>query len=62
MATPGLIKIVVFSNEGYNVIIYVHDVINLILSCDSNYIVDVVMRPKLGNSSIYMREIMIKRI
>ena len=43
MATQVLIKIELFWNEGYNVIIYVHDVINQILSRDSNYIVDVVM-------------------
>ena len=45
MATPGLLKIKVFWNKGYDVIISVHDVINKILSRDSNYIVDVVMWP-----------------
>ena len=40
----------------------VHDVTNKILSCDSNYIVNVVMRPKFGNSSIPMREGMINSI
>ena len=59
MATPGLLKIKVFWNKGYDVIIYVHDVTNKILSRDSNYIVDVVMWPKFGNSSIYMREVII---
>ena len=43
MATPGLLKITGFRNKGYDVIIYVHDVTNKILSRDSNYIVDVVM-------------------
>ena len=43
VATQVLIKIEVFWNEGYNAIIYVHDVINQILSRDSNYIVDLVM-------------------
>ena len=57
MATPGLLKIKVFWNIGYDVIIYVHDVTNKILSRDSNYIVDVVMWPKFGNSSISMREV-----
>ena len=33
----------------------VYDVTNEILSFDSNYIVDVIMRPKFGNSSIPMR-------
>ena len=36
--------------------ISVHDVTNRILLCDSNYIVDVVMWPTFGNSSIAMRE------
>ena len=44
MATLGLLKIKVFSNKSYNVIIYVNDVVtNQIFSSDSNYIVDVVM-------------------
>ena len=33
----------VFWNKGYDVIIPVHNVINEILSCDSNYIVSMVM-------------------
>ena len=40
MATPGLLKITVFSNKGYGVIISVHDVTNKISSHDSNYVVD----------------------
>ena len=56
MAPPGLIKITVFWNEGYDVITYVDDVTNKIL-CDSNYIVDVFMWPKFGNYSISMREV-----
>ena len=59
LATQGLLKIKVFRNKGYDVIIYVHDVNNQILLCDSNYIVDVVMRPKFGNSSISMKEVII---
>ena len=43
ITTPGLLKIRVFGNNGYDVIISVHDVTNKILSCDSNYIIDVVM-------------------
>ena len=57
MATLGLLKIKVFWNKGYDVIISVHDVTNKILSRDSNYIVDVVMWPKFGNFSISMREV-----
>ena len=45
--TLGLLKIKLFWNKGYEVIISVHDVTNKILSSDSNYIVDVVMWPKL---------------
>ena len=45
----------VFWNEGYDVITYVNDVTNKVLSRDSNYIVD--LWPKLGNSSICMREV-----
>ena len=59
LATPGLLKIKIFWKKGYDVIIYVHDVTNKILSCDSNYIVDVVMWPKFGNSNISMREVII---
>ena len=57
MATPGLLKIMVFWNKGYDIIISVDDVTNKILSRDSNYIVDVFMWPKFGNYSISMREV-----
>ena len=43
MATPGFLKIKILWKKGYDVIIDVHDVNNKILSCDSNYLVDVVM-------------------
>ena len=56
MATPGLLKITVFWNKGYDVIIYVHDVTSKILFRDSNYVVDVVMSPKFGKPNISMRE------
>ena len=62
MATPGLLKITVFWNKGYDVIISVHDVTNKILSRDSNYIIDVVMWPKFGNSSICIREVIITSV
>ena len=57
MATPGLLKITVFWNKGYDVIISVNDVTNKTLSHDSNYIVDVFMWPKFSNCSISMREV-----
>ena len=47
MATSGVLKITVFWNKGYDVIFYVHDLTKKNLSRDSNYIVDVVMWPKL---------------
>ena len=43
LATPGLLKVKVFWNKGYDVIISVHDVKNIILSLDSNHIVDIIM-------------------
>ena len=57
MATPGLLKITVFWNKSYDVIISVDDVTNRILSRDSNYIVDVFMWPKFDNSGVSMREV-----
>ena len=57
MTTPGLLKIKVFWNKGYDVIIYVHDVTNKTLFRDSNYIGDVVMWPKFGNSSIFLEKL-----
>ena len=57
MATPGLLKIMVFWNKGYDVITPVDDVTNKILSGVSNYIVDVFMWPKFGNYSISVRKV-----
>ena len=59
VTTPGLLKIRVFWNNGYDVIISVHDVTNKILSRDSNYIIDVVVWPKFGNCSISIRKVII---
>ena len=61
-ATLGHLKITVFRNKGYNVIISVHDVTKKILTRHSYYIVDVVMGPKFGNSSISMKGIIITSI
>ena len=52
MMTPALVKLKVFWNKGYYVIYSVYDVTNKILSRESNYIMDVVIWPKFGNSSI----------
>ena len=62
MATLGLLKIKVFWNKSYDVIIYVDEITHKILSCDLNHIADVVMWPKFGNSSIYMSEVIITSI
>ena len=62
MATPGLLKIGVFLNKGYDVIIFLNDVTNRYLSRDSNYVIDVVMWPKFGNCSISMRIVIITSI
>ena len=62
MATPGLLKIRVFWNKGYDVIIFVYDVTNKILSRNSNYIIDVVMWPKFGRYNISMRKVIITLI
>ena len=57
MATLELFKIKILWNIGYDVIISVHDITNKILARDSNFIVDVVIWPKFGNSNFSMREI-----
>ena len=57
MSTPGLLKIKVFWNKEDDVIIYVDDITNKILSRVSNYIVALIMRPKFINSSISMRKV-----
>ena len=59
MATLSLLKQNVFWNKDYDVIICIHDVINKILSRESNYIVAVVMWPNFGNSSVSVKEVII---
>ena len=60
--TPGLRKIRLFWNNGYDVILFVHGVTNKRLSRDSNHIIYVVMWPKIGNCSIFMRKVIITSI
>ena len=62
LATLGFLKLKVFWNKGYDVIISIHGSTNKILLRDSNYILDVVMWPKFRNSSISMREVIITSI
>ena len=59
----GLLKIKVYWNKGYDIIIYVHpDITNKISSHDLNDIIDVFIRPKFDDSSISMREVVITSI
>ena len=62
LAVLGFLEIKVFWNKAYDATIFVYDVTNKILPCDSNNIVDVVIWPKLGNSSIFVREVIITSI
>ena len=43
LLTLGLLKVKVFRNRGYGIIVSVLDVTNKILSRNTNYIVDVVI-------------------
>ena len=62
MAAPALLKKKVFWNKGYYVLYSVYDFTKKNLSDDSNYIMDLVMWPKFGNSSICIREVIITSI
>ena len=62
LATRSLLKIQIFQNKGYDFIIPDYDPTNKISLRDSNYIVDAVMKLKFGNSSISMREVIIRSI
>ena len=65
LATANLLKIkeiFKFWNKAYEVVIFVHDVTNKTLSCNSYYIVNLVMLPNFSNSSISMREVIIASI
>ena len=54
LAAPNLLKVNVFWNKVYDVIILVHDIKRL--SCDSKYIVDLFMWLDFDNSSVSKRE------
>ena len=62
LATLDLPEIKLLWNNGYEVVNFFHDVSDKILSRDSNYIVDVIMWPKFGNSSVSMTEVIIASI
>ena len=54
LTAPGLLKIKVLWNKGYDVIISVYDSKEILLR-ESNYVVDVVMLLKFGNCNFYER-------
>ena len=62
MTTLDLLETTVFWNKGYDVIISICDIVNNILSRGLNYIVDLIMWPKFGNSSISMIEVIMTSI
>ena len=62
LATPNILKIKIFKNKGYDVIALDCEVTNKILSHGSNYVVEVVMQIKFGNSNISMREVIMTSI
>ena len=62
MVYLGFLKIMVFWNKGYDVITSVHNVVNKLLSRDSNDILDVIMWPKFGDASASMGEVIITSI
>ena len=62
LATPVFLKLKIFQNKVYDLIILKYDATNQILSRDLNDIVDAVMWPKFGNSSISIREVIITSI
>ena len=62
MAALDLLKIKVFWKQIYDVIVSVRDVTNKVLLGESNYIVNMIMWPKLCNSSISMREVIMTSI
>ena len=43
ISTSGLLRIKVFRRKSFDVIIYLHDVTEKVLSRNSNYIVDMVI-------------------
>ena len=62
ITTLGLLKIKVFWNKGYDIIIFVQDIMSKTSSLDSSEVVDVVMLPKFDRSSTFMREVIITSI
>ena len=59
IAALGLIQLKIFWNKSNDLKIFVYEVTKKKFLRDSNYIVDVVMWPKLGDCSISMGEVVI---
>ena len=59
LTTPSLLKRKILRNESYDVIIFDYGATKKVLSRDSDDIVDLVLRPKFGNSSVSVREVII---
>ena len=62
MDTLGFLKIKVFWNKTYEIITSVHDATSEVFSRHSNYIVDMDILPKFGNSSISMKVVIIASV
>ena len=62
IAILDFLELKVFWSKGYDVIIFVYDVTNKILSRESSYMVDLMMWPKFDNSSISIREVIVTSI
>ena len=57
IATLGLPKIKVYWNKWFDVIVSANDVTNRFLLREADYVVNVVVSPKFGNFTIYMKEV-----
>ena len=62
LTTLSLLKVKIFWDKGYAILISIHDVTNNLLLHDSNYIADVVMWPKFDNSTLSMKEVIVNSI
>ena len=62
LTTLSLLKVKIFWDKGYAILISIHDVTNNLLLRDSNYIADVVMWPKFDNSTLSMKEVIVNSI
>ena len=60
--TLGLLRIKILWNKGYDIMILIYRGIKKIVWPESNNIMNVVMWPKFGKSSISIREVIIALI